>query len=318
MDVAGIINLAAEIDKQSLDTLVTNLSNTVSKIPPISLQTMTKGTVNTGVSDAIFNSVKAEADLIDKVTVRQQTFRNAAGAQIEVVTGMTVDWNNKLSKTVDIVNAIPAGFKKVKGAHSEATVDIAAGIKANQKAYAAQNKEIDGMAAKATAWEQQSHHMAGVEVDDARKTIALLQAKKIEWDNAYKKGAPAKDLDNITNSMKALNKVVLEQEAAVKQGAGANRSWGSSIANAFKQTIAYTFSLGLVRKAQTFLNNGIQYAIDLNTEMVKIQVLQVDGAQTGDEINKLALSYNSLAKEMGTTTLEIAKGSTEWLLIRSL
>ena len=47
--------------------------------------------------------------------------------------------------------------------------------------------------------------------------------------------------------------------------------------------------------------------------MIKIQVLQAEGAQTPEEIYNLAQSYNDLAKSLGVTTMEIAEGSVEWL-----
>ena len=80
-----------------------------------------------------------------------------------------------------------------------------------------------------------------------------------------------------------------------------------------KQTLAYATSLGSLRQAQRLLADGIKYIIELNKEMVSIQVLQVEGAQTPEEINSLAKSFNNLAKEMGATTIEVAQGSVEWL-----
>ena len=47
--------------------------------------------------------------------------------------------------------------------------------------------------------------------------------------------------------------------------------------------------------------------------MTKIQVLQIDGAKSNEEISNLAVQYNILAKEVGSTTTEVAKGSVEWL-----
>ena len=97
-----------------------------------------------------------------------------------------------------------------------------------------------------------------------------------------------------------------------KAGANVFQNFTNRIANAVQQTIAYSFSIGLVYKAQQLLNDAVKYAIDLNTEMTKIQVLQAEGAKTPEEINTLANSFNKLGQEMGASTLEIAKGSVEW------
>ena len=83
--------------------------------------------------------------------------------------------------------------------------------------------------------------------------------------------------------------------------------------NALKQTFAYGLAMRALRAAQRELNEAIRYTIDLNTEMAKIKVLQVEGAKTAYEINNLADSFNRLAQEMGASTLEVAKGSVEWL-----
>ena len=47
--------------------------------------------------------------------------------------------------------------------------------------------------------------------------------------------------------------------------------------------------------------------------MIKVQVLQAEGAQSKEEIDALARSFNGLAKELGATTIEVAQGSVEWL-----
>jgi len=61
------------------------------------------------------------------------------------------------------------------------------------------------------------------------------------------------------------------------------------------------------------LKNAMKYVVDLNKEMTKIQVLQVEGAKTREEIDALGKSYNDLAQEMGVTTIQVAQGSVEWL-----
>jgi TP901 family phage tail tape measure protein len=80
-----------------------------------------------------------------------------------------------------------------------------------------------------------------------------------------------------------------------------------------RQTIEYAASVGLVFGALRQLKEGIQYVSDLNKELVNIQVLQQTGAQTNEEIAQLAVGFNDLARGMGATTIEVAKGSTEWL-----
>ena len=113
----------------------------------------------------------------------------------------------------------------------------------------------------------------------------------------------------IENTTKAMDRNI----AASKRSATSIRNWGDRLSDAIKQTISYTFSLGALRAAQQALAEAMRFTITLNTEMTKIQELQAEGAQTPEEINRLASSFNGLAKELGATTIEIAEGSVEWL-----
>jgi hypothetical protein len=103
----------------------------------------------------------------------------------------------------------------------------------------------------------------------------------------------------------------------VKQGAmGAStgmRAFGTELASSMRRVVEYSLSLGLIYGALNQLKQGIQYIKDLNKEMTNIQVLGVQGATTNEEITKLSGSFNDLAKSMGATTIEVARGSTEWL-----
>lgn len=86
-----------------------------------------------------------------------------------------------------------------------------------------------------------------------------------------------------------------------------------SFTSAISQTVQYALSIGALYAAFNQLQQGIQHVIDLNKELVSIQVIQAEGAQTPEEIAQLSKEYNDLAKELGATTQEIASGSLEWL-----
>ena len=91
------------------------------------------------------------------------------------------------------------------------------------------------------------------------------------------------------------------------------QSWSHRMTEAVKNSMSYALSLGLIREAQQLLSQAIRYNIELNKEMIKVQVLQVEGARTTEEIYSLARGYNELAKQMGVSTIEVAKGSVEWM-----
>ena len=110
-----------------------------------------------------------------------------------------------------------------------------------------------------------------------------------------------------------LNNTLRGHVGAATTAANSMQNWTVRISNAIKQTFAYGLALRGLRVAQQEVGKAIQYVIDLNTEMIRIQVLQTEGAKSASEINLLADSFNKLAQEMGVATLEVAKGSLEWL-----
>ncbi|MHA1370822.1 MAG: phage tail tape measure protein, partial [Promethearchaeota archaeon] len=58
------------------------------------------------------------------------------------------------------------------------------------------------------------------------------------------------------------------------------------------------------------IREGVEYIKELNKEMTNIQIVT---GQTSEEMVVLAKSFNSLAKEMSVSTIEVAKGSLEWI-----
>jgi len=119
--------------------------------------------------------------------------------------------------------------------------------------------------------------------------------------------------DGDISKVRRLNDEFKTMQAGLQGVRGGLRSWTDAMGNALKQTVSYAISTGLLYSAMSQLRQGMQYIIDLNKEMTNIQVLQIEGATTADEVANLAGKYNALAKELGTTTIEVAKGSVEWL-----
>jgi len=102
-------------------------------------------------------------------------------------------------------------------------------------------------------------------------------------------------------------------KAALQTGRTGLDSWSEGMRNAIKQTIEYATSVGLVYGALRQLQEGVQYVKELNKELTNIQVLQIEGAKTDQEIANLSMQYNDLAKSLGSTTIEVTRGSVEWL-----
>jgi hypothetical protein len=97
---------------------------------------------------------------------------------------------------------------------------------------------------------------------------------------------------------------------ALRGAKGDANSWGYEINVAIKRTIEWATAMGLLYGTIRQIKEGIQFIQDLNKELVNIQI--VTGA-TNAEAEKMANTFNDLAKATGTTTQTIAEGSSEWL-----
>lgn len=113
-------------------------------------------------------------------------------------------------------------------------------------------------------------------------------------------------MDGTTGYTQTLNKEVKGTTKSIS-------TWTDGLSNAAQRTLQYATTTMVLYGAMNQLRKGLQYIVDLNKQMTNIQVLQIDGASTNEEINKLAEGFNELAKEMRVTTLSVSAGSVEWL-----
>lgn len=311
---AGLVLNAA-----GLTNAIQNVSSQISKSPiSISAAFPKMDTSQVSQIQAFVSGLGAAALELDKITVKEVTLTNSVGATATVYTKLTTVMSDGMGKTVPQVKLltnnmdalVAAGYKVT--AISDPTLNLA---KSNQVLNAEINKNLtsfESMNKKAGDWYTRAEKMNSTEKAGIQSTTTALQTKIRAYTDALANNdlAGAKSL---VPGILASNQAMEQQINVSKRAAMGVRSWADNIANAFKQTVSYGLSLGVVREAQMLLNEALKYTIDLNTEMVKIQVLQVEGAQSYTQITNLATSYNKLAQALGTTTLEVAKGSVEWL-----
>jgi len=141
-------------------------------------------------------------------------------------------------------------------------------------------------------------------VKDLGDTQDVLAAKA----KAKELGAAVSEGD--IQKVQKLSKEFDVLSARVNQAGVTSYSFAKQIGVAIQRTIEWAAAMGLVYGAFNQLKKGIGFLVELNKEMTNIQI--VSGA-TDAEVARLALDYNKLAKEMGGTTVEIAKGSLEWI-----
>ena len=108
-------------------------------------------------------------------------------------------------------------------------------------------------------------------------------------------------------------------EQAQKQLNGQIKAQGKDWENNNKKvtelgdTIKKVFNYILVYRGFQMLQQGVQQAIDTMKNLDKAFTdIQMVTGDTDEQTAELAQNYNSLAKEMGSTTQEVAEGASEW------
>lgn len=116
--------------------------------------------------------------------------------------------------------------------------------------------------------------------------------------------------DNDLAKTNELTKRLGVLDAGIRQSGHSAWSWQEQVKVAIERTMQWASATTLIYGALQQLRNGVQYIVELNKELVNIQLVT---GQSDDNINAMATSYNKLAQEMGATTLEVTRGSLEWI-----
>ena len=80
----------------------------------------------------------------------------------------------------------------------------------------------------------------------------------------------------------------------------------TSVANIARYVVMYK----ALNAIETATRSALETVVDLDTAFTDIQLVT---GETDAQIQQLAEDYNDLAKEMGSTTQEVAEGASEWL-----
>jgi hypothetical protein len=157
------------------------------------------------------------------------------------------------------------------------------------------------------------------------KVMAEIQAKAGKWEStSIKSGfdkngiqqavsATVKWRDEVGNAYSEfvrLDNSIQGTVTSTQKAASAQRTLASEMSTVIRRTMESAATLGMMYAALNQIRMGVQYIKDLDKELTNVQVVT---GMSEESVQNLALGYNGLAKEMGVTTLEVAKGSLEWL-----
>jgi hypothetical protein len=275
-----------------------------------------------------------EINRVKNIEQQRQTEEYNLNAKLKTLTEQRqLDEYNSAGKTAAQQKAINekrqkeeydlnAKLKALMEERQKAEYDSASKIYMKQKSLAEnrQKQEYD-LNAKAI---QQQENLA----ESTKKYELQLEGFRTKHADAYRVGgneiekldAKVKNLiksnTGTTTSTHKLKNAQLELGNAVakteKKMAIANQATdnlGTSLLKAMKKTVIWATAMTVLYGSLRKFQEGIQYITDLNTEMTNIQIVTGD---TDAQVSKLAGDYNELAKKLGVTTLEVAKGNLEW------
>lgn len=233
---------------------------------------------------------KEKQDLWKTISALQEAGNKITKVRLTEGTDKSGIWGIR-DATIEYTNALGQAEKRWVGINAEInkvsvrTIDY--------------GKELDRALLSAQKFLEKAKTMADTPAVQAAKGTANAIISAVKQDDINK-------VRELTREFQ-INKAALEASKATV------RSWAEGLKHAMVQTIEYSLTIGALHTALAQLRQGLQYVVDLNKELVSIQVIQAEGAQTPEEIANLASRYNDLARELGATTIETARGSLEWL-----
>ena len=87
-------------------------------------------------------------------------------------------------------------------------------------------------------------------------------------------------------------------------------TFGQELGTALKRTVTWSIAMGVFYGSLREIKEGIEFVKDLDKSLTNIGVVT---GQKVSELSDLARQYNSVAKELGSTTKEITEGALEFI-----
>jgi hypothetical protein len=227
------------------------------------------------------------------------------------------DLNGQTQSFVYLLREAEDGQKELELAtkkYDDAGTKIAANQRAAEKKRLAglksEREEIERVIQKAKETEKLTTGKSSYlpEVKAVKETTKAVEDYGNELLAVNQQGIPLtqEQIDKFKNLTNASKTAGSELRALGKNA----QSFGVEIGVAIKRTIEWASAMTLIYGTLRQLQAGRDYIVALNKEMTSIQAVT---GESKEQINQLSLAYNDLAQQMGATTIEVAKGSLEFL-----
>lgn len=152
-------------------------------------------------------------------------------------------------------------------------------------------------------------------IKNHKNSIEVLKSEKTTLDGVMKTLHAEADAQKIEAEEKAkASKKVLEFSQAHEESASILDKFKDGLVDAADRVVNYTLVYRALDTVVRAFKNSIQTAKELDAAFTDIEMVML---QSGSSIHQLKLDYAELAQEMSATIVEVAKGSDEWLFIRS-
>lgn len=321
MDNLSIL-IRAILEKSSKSQIESELKNIEKNLKPLEISANV---------DKAKGQYKVLADGSSKIYKLTVDTTNALGQQVQTVA--KVDQKTK-ELVVDTKN-VTENYKKQREALAKTNAE-------QSKYWAQRRKEtLDSMTSKNTELQKMGQYYTQLQKETGeeakqnaliRERIALYQQqlaiKNRDLKTTYGTSYDAKGMTSIVNSANSLNpddfktvddlnKKTKQLDLAVAKSTSGMKELRKQATLAMKESdgIVTTFIKDLGKLAVwgaaasilytplRTLREGVVYVVELDNALNEIRIVT---SMTQTEVNKLAVSYNALAKEMSVTTKEIA------------
>jgi len=223
--------------------------------------------------------------IVEKIT--QQQINNSAAGLMPITIKTKID-DTGLKETSKTISSVTSGYKV-----TEQTIKK---INAEGEETITQIKTQKNLVGELTAEQKQQYQLyllKGKQLKEEEKTQARIAAEIKKAANEQQRKAAA--------SQKSAT--VTEKAAAAQNNIA--KDLGNNVFKVMQWGIATSLVYGSLQE----IRKALEYIVGLNKELTNIRIVT---GMDASQVTELSNGYNQLAKEMGATTLEVAKGSLEW------
>lgn len=139
---------------------------------------------------------------------------------------------------------------------------------------------------------------------DVQKEVSNLENLFV----GYRKGTVS--IEQMKVAFSDLSVASNKAQAALQLTAKGADNFGTTLIKDIGKMVIWAAAATAIYGSLRLIGNGVQYIKDLDKELTNIGMVT---GQTQERLSGMAIEFNAMARELGVTTLSVAKGATEWI-----